>query len=56
MVLVFPVSNPERDLEGLNVELITIRAREAICSRLHTHESLKYNLLILCLNRVGVHV
>lgn len=33
-----------------------MRAREAICSRLHIYEALKYNLLMLRLNKVKVCV
>lgn len=39
-----------RDLEELNVELITMRARETTGPGLHIHKALKYNLLMLCLN------
>lgn len=52
MVYVPPVS--ERDLEELNVELITMRARETTGPGLHIHKALKYNLLMLCLNTVKV--
>lgn len=47
--------NSERDL-GLCVELFTTRAREDICHRLHIHEALKYNHLMLCLNKVKAFV
>lgn len=33
-----------------------MRAREAICPRLHIYEALKYNLLMLRLNKVKVCV
>lgn len=47
--------NSERD-SGLNVELLTMKAREDICHRLYIHEALKYNHLMLCLNKVKVFV
>lgn len=33
-----------------------MRAREDICYRLYIHEALKYNHLMLCLNKVKVFV